>query len=155
MSTSNAGETKLSEPLVPDGDVDANSSEGEDEDDYDDGDGGDRNDGAAGAVDPFSDNHRDDNNVPNGSYVDAEGNVQRLQSPLTIDWQHMRTSLANERTFLAWTRTALSIFSFGWAILKVRRWHCFFARVFLPRPHRGGCNNHHHHHHHNLSLIHI
>ena len=55
------------------------------------------------------------------TYTDAQGRVQRLQSPLTIDWQHTRTSLANERTFLAWMRTSLSIFSFGWAILKVQQ----------------------------------
>eukprot|EP00750_Incisomonas_marina_P000768 INCI10570.1.p1 GENE.INCI10570.1~~INCI10570.1.p1 ORF type:complete len:218 (+),score=37.97 INCI10570.1:462-1115(+) len=56
------------------------------------------------------------------TYLDADGRVRRIQSPMTIDWQHMRTSLANERTFLAWTRTAMSIFSFGWAILKVQQY---------------------------------
>mmetsp|Transcript_6603 Transcript_6603/g.10899 ORF Transcript_6603/g.10899 Transcript_6603/m.10899 type:complete len:191 (+) Transcript_6603:97-669(+) len=36
-----------------------------------------------------------------------------------IDWQFMRTALANERTFLAWVRTSLTLFSFGYGILKV------------------------------------
>jgi len=36
-----------------------------------------------------------------------------------IAWQCMRTSLANERTFLAWTRTSLTLFGFGFGILKV------------------------------------
>ena len=56
------------------------------------------------------------------TYLDAEGRIQKLQSPVTIDWQHVRTSLANERTFLAWIRTSMSIFSFGWAILKVQEY---------------------------------
>ena len=37
----------------------------------------------------------------------------------SIDWQFIRTKLANERTFLAWVRTSLTLFSFGYGILKV------------------------------------
>ena len=35
------------------------------------------------------------------------------------DWQYVRTHLANERTFLAWVRTSLSLFGIGYGILKI------------------------------------
>jgi len=35
------------------------------------------------------------------------------------DWQYVRTHLANERTFLAWVRTSLSLFGIGYGILKL------------------------------------
>jgi uncharacterized membrane protein YidH (DUF202 family) len=42
-------------------------------------------------------------------------------TPMEIHWQFARTELANERTFLAWVRTALSMFSIGFGILKVEK----------------------------------
>jgi len=38
-----------------------------------------------------------------------------------VHWQFIRTELANERTFLAWVRTTLSMFSIGFAMLKVEQ----------------------------------
>lgn len=40
-------------------------------------------------------------------------------APTELNWQFIRTDLANERTFLAWSRTTLSLFSIGFPILKV------------------------------------
>lgn len=40
-------------------------------------------------------------------------------SSIPRDPNHAGTSLANERTFLAWVRTSLTLFSFGYGILKV------------------------------------
>lgn len=52
------------------------------------------------------------------SAEDLDGRSTPMIAP-EIHWQHTRTELANERTFLAWVRTALSLFGLGFGILKV------------------------------------
>ncbi len=50
-------------------------------------------------------------------------------TPLTSeDMARLRTSMASDRTLMAWVRTALSMISFGFTIYK------FFQYLYESRP---------------------
>ena len=47
-------------------------------------------------------------------------NVQRLEKPKKRSSERVREHLANERTYLAWMRTAIVLMGFGVAIVRLR-----------------------------------
>jgi putative membrane protein len=52
------------------------------------------------------------------------------ETPKTYNSSRIRDHLANERTYLAWMRTAIALMGFGVVILRLRAFH----PPMLPRP---------------------
>lgn len=56
--------------------------------------------------------------------------TEKLEPPKRLNPSRVRDHLANERTYLAWMRTAIALMGFGVVILRLRAFHPPLA----PRP---------------------
>lgn len=56
--------------------------------------------------------------------------TEKLEQPKRLNPSRVRDHLANERTYLAWMRTAIALMGFGVVILRLRA----FQPPLVPRP---------------------
>lgn len=56
--------------------------------------------------------------------------IEKLEKPKRLNPSRVRDHLANERTYLAWMRTAIALMGFGVVILRLRAFH----PPLIPRP---------------------
>ena len=69
----------------------------------------------------------------NSQEVDEKRLAARVEKPIQRNSSRIRDHLANERTYLAWMRTAIAIMGFGVVIVRLRH----FQTPLLPHPGTG------------------
>lgn len=64
------------------------------------------------------------------SFKSVKMETEKLEQPKQLNPSRVRDHLANERTYLAWMRTAIALMGFGVVILRLRAFH----PPLVPRP---------------------
>lgn len=64
------------------------------------------------------------------SFKPRKMDIEKLEKPKQLNPSRVRDHLANERTYLAWMRTAIALMGFGVVILRLRA----FQPPLIPGP---------------------